>query len=208
MKNLKILLADDHPLLLKGLSDFLKEQGYNVVYSAADGLEAYNNIIKLAPDLAILDIRMPKLSGIEVLRKIKSARIKIKVILITMYNDKALFTEAQSLGATGLLLKENTLEEITSCITDVNNNKKYISKKIERHSYSNKNEQLSKMSTSEVKVLRLIAKDLTSREIADRLFISPKTIEKHRTNILKKLNISGKTNSLLLWVKQNEELFN
>ena len=206
MKDLRILIADDHPLLLKGLLDFLVEQELDVIYAANDGLDAFNNIVKLEPTLAILDVRMPKMTGIEVVRKIKNANIKTKTIIITMYNESSLFNEAVRLGVDGILLKENTLSEILQCLETIISGQKYISEKIRGHREKEGDSIISKMSTSEIKILRLIAKDLTSKEIADRLFISPKTIEKHRTNILKKLNISGKTNSLLLWVKQNEEL--
>ena len=205
-EKIKILIADDHPLLLRGLHDFLKSIGYRDISETNDGLEAYNTILKESPDLAILDIRMPKLSGIEVARLCRSNQIKTRIILITLHQEKELFDQAQQLGVAGYIFKQFTLVEIHDCLKEVIAGRHYFSPKLKQ--YFNFDQQsdplLSQLTPSEKKILRLIAKNHTTPQIAEMLFIAAKTVEKHRSNISKKLGLSGKTNSLLIWAKQNE----
>lgn len=210
MKNLRILIADDHPILSKGLESFLQEKRYNVVGTASDGNIAYNLIIKLKPDIAILDIKMPKMSGIEVAKKCKQYAIDTKIVLLTFYKDEALYFEAKDLNIYGYLLKEFALEEIEVCLRKVSMNERYFSKDILSRLNLKKesHEVLNNLTLTEQKVLTLISQDRTSKEIAEILFITLKTVEKHRANIRVKLNLEPKTHSLLIWVKENNHLFN
>ena len=209
-KSPKILIADDHPLLLRGLTDFLKSLGFDNIIEANDGLDAYNSILQQKPSLAILDIRMPKMSGIEVVRKCRTNKVEIKIILITLYQEKTLFDEAQNLGVHGYIFKQFALAEIEECLNKVLNNEPYFSPELKKYFNINSNQGniLENLTPSEIKILRLIAKNFTTPQIAETLFISNKTVEKHRSNIIKKLGITGKTNSLLLWAKQNERQLN
>ncbi len=203
---MKILIADDHPLLLRGLYDFLKSVGYQNIIDAKDGLEAYNSILKEEPDLAILDIRMPKLSGIEVARKCRTNHVKTRIILITLHQEKELFDQAYQLGVAGYIFKQFTLVEIHECVKEVSAGRQYFSPQLKEYFQFDRprHPHLDQLTPSERKILRLIAKNHTTPQIADMLFIAAKTVEKHRSNISKKLGLSGKTNSLLLWAKQNE----
>ena len=203
----KILIADDHPLLLRGLHDFLKSVGYHNILEVNDGLEAYNTILKEEPSLAILDIRMPKLSGIEVARKCRTNHVKTQIILITLHQEKELFDQAQKLGVAGYIFKQFTLVEIHDCIKEVLAGRRYFSPRLKQYFHFSKsnNPVLDQLTPSEKKILRLIAKNHTTPQIAKMLFIASKTVEKHRSNISKKLGLSGKTNSLLLWAKQHED---
>ena len=130
--NPKILIADDHPLLLRGLSDFLKSLGYHNIIEANDGLDAYNLILQENPFLAILDIRMPKLSGIEITRKCRTNRLKTKIVLITLHQEKSLFNEAKNLEVSGYLFKQFALVEMEECLKKVMYNQTYFSPELKK----------------------------------------------------------------------------
>jgi len=210
MKSNSIITADDHPLLLKGLNDFLIEKQYNIVGSATDGKKAFELIEQLSPEIAILDIQMPYFSGVEIAKKCGEKGLKTKVILMTFHKEASLYFEAKELHIYGYLLKDFAIEEIENCIASVLQNKPYFSKKIKELLDLNtpKNIDLQSLTPSERKILKFIAKDKTNKEIADVLFISPRTVEKHRSNIIQKLNLEPKTNSLLIWAKENQDKIN
>ena len=207
MKSKSIIIADDHPLLLKGLSDFLIEKGYNLIGRADNGREAFNLINKLKPDIAILDIQMPYMSGIEIAKKCDSNNIKTKIVLITFHKEKELYQQAKDLNIFGYILKEFALEEIENCIQTVSKGEPYFSPKIKELLAKNTvdDDALSMLTPSEKKILKLIAKDKTNKEIASLLFISYRTVEKHRSNIITKLKLEQKTNSLLIWAKDRQD---
>lgn len=202
-----IITADDHPLLLKGLNDFLLEKNYNLIGSGGNGRDAYNLIAKLTPDIAILDIQMPFMSGLEIARKCRSNNIETKIVLITLHKEKELYREAQELNIFGYILKEFALEEIENCIKTVSGGEPYFSPKIKSLLGEDKvdDDSLSLLTPSEKKILKLIAKDKTNKEIASMLFISYRTVEKHRSNIIAKLDLEPKTNSLLIWAKEHHD---
>jgi len=207
MKNQSIIIADDHPLLLKGLSNFLIEKGYNLVGSGVDGREAYNLIAKLEPDIAILDIQMPFMSGIEIARKCNTNHWRTKIVLITFHKEKDLYRQAKDLNIYGYILKEFALDEIENCIYTVSEGNSYFSPKIRELLDDPREEDdvLKLLTPSERKILKLIAKDKTNKEIAGMLFISHRTVEKHRSNIINKLELQHKTNSLLIWAKEHQD---
>lgn len=207
MKHRSIITADDHPLLLKGLNDFLLEKGYNIVGSGSNGREAYNLIMKLKPDIAILDIQMPFMSGLEIAKKCKTNGINTKIVLITIHKEKELYNKAQELNIFGYILKEFAIEEIENCIETVSEGEPYFSQKIKDMLNTNSadDEALNVLTPSEKKILKLIARDKTNKEIASLLFISYRTVEKHRSNIINKLNLEPKTNSLLSWAKEHHD---
>ena len=205
MKTKKIITADDHPLLLKGLNNFLIEKNYNIIGSGTNGKEALELIIKLKPDIAILDIQMPYMTGLEVAKECKINNIKTKIILITFHKEKILFQKANELNIFGYILKEFAIEEIENCIKSVSNDVPYFSPRIKDLLGINpyKDSYLDLLTPSEKKILKLIAKDKTNKDIASLLFISHRTVEKHRSNIIQKLKLEPKTNSLLIWAKDN-----
>ncbi len=204
MKNKTIITADDHPLLLKGLNDFLMEKKYNIIGSAVDGREAYNLIVQEKPDIAILDIQMPYMSGLEIAQQCKTNNLETKIILITFHKEKVLFQKAQKLNIFGYILKEFAIEEIENCLQTVATGKRYLSPKIEPLiTGSTGDDVIEKLTPSEKKIIKLIAQEKTNKEIASLLFISYRTVEKHRSNIISKLKLEHKPNSLLLWAKEN-----
>ncbi|MBQ4820601.1 response regulator transcription factor [Aquimarina sp. MMG016] len=210
MNRSTIFIADDHPLLLKGMHIFLTDKGFDVVDTSSDGLSAYNNIIRLKPEIALLDIQMPKLTGIEIARKCLQNKINTKIILLTLHKNEEFYFESKNLNVYGYLLKEFALEEIEHCLKKVSKNETYQGKDIQKLlnvSADSSSGILKKLTTTERKVLYLIAKNKTSKEIAAMLFVTIKTIEKHRANIRVKLGLEAKTHSLLIWVKENYKLF-
>jgi DNA-binding NarL/FixJ family response regulator len=200
-----IIIADDHPLLLKGLQDFLIEKNHTLIGSATDGKEAYKLIIKHEPDIAILDIRMPFMSGIEIAKLCKN-KIQTKIILITFERNSILYHQAKELNIYGYLLKEFALSEIENCLKSVLTDIPYFSPEIENYfSEKPKNLNIDILTPSEKRILKLIAENKTAKEIGDRFAISRRTVEKHKSNIIKKLNIDSHPNGLLIWVKENQD---
>ncbi|ARV11604.1 response regulator transcription factor [Gilvibacter sp. SZ-19] len=204
-KSLRIFIADDHPLILKGLSDYLKERDYNIVGSAGDGQLACQMILNCEPDVAILDIEMPGMTGLEIAKACEKNGLKTKVVIITLHKEPELFRNAKNLNIFGYILKELALEEIEICLSNIGEDQPYFSPTITRLLEQSQDcTLLDDLTPSEVKILRLIARDMTNKEIAHQLYISPRTVEKHRSNMISKLNLEPKTNSLLLWAKKHQ----
>lgn len=203
-----IIIADDHPLILKGLNDFLLEKKYNVLSSAVDGKEAFWLIKTLKPDIAILDIQMPFLTGLEIAKKCQELKYTTKIILITFEKDETIFNEAKSFQIYGYVLKEFALVEIENCIASVMENVPYFSPALREHlEVDEPPRELELLTPTEKEIIKLIAQNYTGVVIAKMLFISARTVEKHKSNIIKKFNLSHKQNSLLIWAKENQDYF-
>jgi len=201
-----IIIADDHPLILKGLNDFLKEKEYNLIGSAVNGKEAFDLIESQKPEIAILDIQMPFLTGLEIAKKCKDLELSTKIILITFEKDETIYKEAKSLGVFGYVLKEFALVEIENCIAAVLEGKSYFSLElIEYLEIVDAPEELDALTPTEKEVLRLIAQNKTAKEIGTIMFTSSRTVEKHKSHIIKKLDLEPKGGSLALYAKENEE---
>src|SRR5690606_16385543 len=201
-----IIIADDHPLVLKGLTDFLKEKEYNLIGSAADGKEAFDLIKSKLPEIAILDIQMPFLTGLEIAEKCKELSLPTKIILITFEKDETIYNQAKTLEIYGYVLKEFALVEIENCISAVLNGKSYFSPElIEFLEIVEPPKELQVLTPTEIEVLRLIALNKTAKEIGSILFISSRTVEKHKSHIIRKLDLESKAGSLALFAKENEE---
>lgn len=207
--NPTLIIADDHPLILKGLKDFLIEKDFNILASAKNGKEALTLIQAHVPDIALLDIKMPFLTGLDIAKKCKSAKLPTKIILITFEKDENIYNEAKALGVYGYILKEFALEEIESCITSVINDKPYFSPDLlEFIELRELPKYLDKLTNHEKNIAKLISNNKTGVEIAELLCISTRTVEKHKSNIIKKLKLQSKQNSLLIWAKENSEFLN
>ena len=206
--NTSIVIADDHPLMLRGLTDFLTSKGYNIIGSAEDGNAAYNLIVKLKPCIAILDIRMPYKTGLEIAEAVQKNNLPTKVILITFDKEEEVYDQAKAFNVYGYILKEFAIEEIETCIKSVVNNVPYFSEEIA--SYLNHNVQnekpkyLERLTKSELKIVKLISENKTSQHIADELSISVRTVDKHRSNIVAKLDLDNKPTSLSIWAGLNK----
>lgn len=201
-----IVIADDHPLILKGLSDYLLEKEFNILASAKNGKEAYTLIKAHKPDIAILDIQMPILTGLEVAEKCKDEGITTKIIFITFEKSEDIYNQAKALGIYGYILKEFAIEEIEVCIASMMENRSYFSPElIEYLEITQTPKELETLTDTEMKVLKLIAKNKTAKEIGSDLFISDRTVEKHKSHIRHKLNLASNANSIVLYAKEHEE---
>ncbi len=188
----KILLADDHPLILKGTKEFLNEIGFKNVLTSEDGLEAYKLVLKEKPEVLILDYNIPKLDGLELAKLFDKEGIEVKIILLTLQKNELILKEVgETIDA--YLLKEDALDKLKECIDSVNENEIYISSNIQNSSLNHlsSDDFMSKLTSSEIKILKQLAKNKTSQDIGDNLFISKRTVEKHRSNIIQKWKITS-----------------
>jgi DNA-binding NarL/FixJ family response regulator len=208
-----IIIADDHSITLLGMQNYLKDIGYNVIGTYKNGQTAYENAIQLKPDVLILDINMPIMNGLEVLKKIKKDAPEIKVIIYTMHNEKFIYEKAKNKGVNGYLLKDFALEEIAICLEKILDGKNWFSPRLVELTvegkYEKEVEYIALLTASEMKILELIARDFNTKNIANKLFISEKTVENHRSNIIKKLQLPNENNILSKFIYQQKilELF-
>ena len=196
---LKLLIADDHPFLLKGLTDSLQSIGYKNVSTVTNGAQALDAIMKESPEIAILDIEMPFLDGFEVISKAKELGTLTKFIILTSYKEKAFIIQAQKFSIQGYLLKDEDLKVIDNCIQEVQKGNQCYSQvfnKILDLEISPQLEKIKFLSPSERTIIRYIAQEKSSKEIADMLSISYRTVQKHRTNIIQKLDLAKGNDSL------------
>ena len=196
-----IVIADDHPLLLKGMFDELTFNGYNVIGKATNGSEALQLILDKTPDIAFLDIDMPFLSGLEVIKRAKDKNVKTKFIVLSFHKDQEYVTQSKTLQIDGYMLKENSFEELERCIKAVMAGNQYFSSSFVNQFIK----RLKNLSASEIIILKLVAKAQSNQEISKILFVSERTIEKHRSNIIKKLDLAKENNSLTNWALTNKE---
>jgi DNA-binding NarL/FixJ family response regulator len=210
---IQILLADDYPVVRKGLKSSLEEdKSLKVVAEAGDGQEALELIKKLRPQLAILDIDMPKLSGLAVAKEVNRLKLETKIIFLSFHNDSDIFRTVLELGGRGYLLKDSAMQEIVAAVQTVFAGQVYMSSAIALQLLKDGDSQNSPsedpltrdLTLSERRILKLIAEGLSSKEIGEELSIHYRTVENHRTNICRKLKIEG-ANALLRFAVQHKE---
>lgn len=194
----KIILADDHKILREGIKNLLNnEWSLEVIAEAKNGREAVGLVEENKPDIIIMDIGMPELNGIEATIKIKEQSPETKVIALSMHSDKQFITKMLKAGASGYLLKDCAVDDLVKAINSVMENNIFLSPKISGvlvnefiNASSNNNQTSStELSIREKEVLQLIAEGKSTREVAELLFISIKTVESHRKNIMVKLDL-------------------
>lgn len=204
-KDLKFVIADDHPLFLRGLADFLHQLGYDKITQSFNGADALQKIVDQNPHFAILDIQMPYLSGIEIAQKAASSCPDTRFIILSYHKDPYIFHMSRELNISAYILKEDALQELENCIQELLSEKSYFSKNVLSFSDSKlpPGNPSDRLTPAEKKVLKFIARDLTSKEIARDFGISVRTVEKHRSNIIEKLSLKGDPDSLRKWAKRN-----
>ena len=198
---ISIVIADDHGIVREGLRRLLEaEPDLRVCGEAADGREVLRQIASSKPDVVVLDITMPKLGGLETLDQIRSEHKQTKVVLLSVHSDPPFIQSAVSLGADGYVLKNGPASEIVTAIREVMNGGSYFSpavtKEIVQQPRAPKSESedpFSLLAGREREVLHLIADGLSAKEVAVELSISTKTVEAHRTSLMRKLNVRKAT---------------
>jgi DNA-binding NarL/FixJ family response regulator len=196
-----IVIADDHPVFRFGLRQIIEaEPGLDVVGEADQGETARDLIQKVRPAIAILDVAMPKLDGLALARALQKEQIPVKIILVTMYREEKLFKKALEAGVKGYVLKDSAASDIISCIKAVAAGQNYTSPELTTYlvnrigqvdAVREPRSGVETLTATELRVLALLAEYKTSKEIAQELFVSPRTVETHRNNICQKLGIHG-----------------
>jgi DNA-binding NarL/FixJ family response regulator len=209
-----VLIADDHPIFRTGLREVIAlDPRLSLLAEAGDGLEAWRLIKEAKPDVAVLDLDMPRLGGLQLARKVLEARLKVALIILTMYKERRVFNEAIEAGILGYVLKENAADDLLECIQSVLEGRAFISPSLssillERGTLAKglleEKPQLQTLTATERRILSHIGENLTSKEIADRIGISMHTVENHRANICRKLNLRG-SHSLLKFAFDNKQ---
>jgi len=190
---IKVLIVDDHQVVLDGLSRMLENtEVINLVGQAMNGPDALDFLLKNKVDVAIIDINLPGMDGIELCKNIFITHAGIRVLALTTYNEVSFITNIIKCGASGYLLKNTTGEELITAIKTAYSGEQYLSKEVRSTlisaSFGNKKESfIPKLTRREKEVLKLIMDEMTTREIAEKLFISVATVETHRLHLLNKL---------------------
>ncbi len=198
-KSITIFLADDHTVVRAGLRALLEsDEEISVVGEAENGHVAFESIMKLKPDIAILDISMPEMTGIEAALGLKKNNVKTKILFLSMYTDDEYVVSAINAGAHGYIVKQSASSSLVDAVKHVKSGRVYFSPEISNAVVSLQNEKgqirvtrsEDVLTHRELGVLKLLAEGLKNKEISERLFISTKTVEKHRENIRRKLGIN------------------
>ncbi len=196
-----VIIADDHEIVRKGLRGILEgEGGCRVVAEAADGLTAAQLVEKLKPQVLILDLNMPRLHGIEVLRQTRTTSAHTRVIVLSMHNDEPYVIESLRAGASAYILKGSESQEILQALKEVLGGRRFLSATLSEWAINalvakpaDDADPLQSLTQRERMVVQLAAEGHTNAEIAEKLFISPRTAETHRTNLLRKLGLQTQT---------------
>jgi len=194
------IIADDHEIVRRGLRSLLESHNCKLVAEAADGLAAAQAVEKLKPALLFLDLNMPRLHGLEVLKQVRTTSPNTRVIVLSMHNDEPYVIEALRAGASAYLLKGSESEEIAQALKEVMAGRRYLSAPLSEWAINalatrtaDTSDPLATLSPREREVLQLATEGYGNPEIAEKLFISPRTAETHRTNLMRKLGLQSQT---------------
>lgn len=208
-----LLLVDDHSLIRAGVRALVLDiPGYDVIGEASDGAQLLEMVEKLCPDIILLDISMKDIGGLEALRRLKAVRPQSKVLILSMHTDPSLIMQALESGAHGYLLKDTTANELEHALEALRNNERYLSPAIAHtvitqalsHARTNQPEhaQTHNLTARQLEILRLIVRGKSTREIANGLGLSIKTVETHRSQIMKRLQIYDVAGLVLFAVRE------
>jgi len=209
---IRVLICDDHALFRRGLVMVLEsEPGIEVVAEAEDGEDALARAEETVPDVVLMDVRMPKMSGIEATRAIADVVPSAKILMLTVSDEEEDLYEAVKAGATGYLLKEISIEEVANAIRAVTTGQSLISPSMASKLLSEFNNLAKqaqqkvlapKLTDRELQVLKLVAQGLSNREVAEQLFISENTVKNHVRNILEKLHLHSRMEAVVYAVRE------
>ncbi len=209
---IRVIIADDHVIMREGVAlilDNLPE--FEVVGQAVNGKQAVEMVEKLCPDIALLDISMPELNGIGAAKLIREIAPNTKILMLTMHDDEAIFFEALRVGASGYALKGSRPTDLIEAIKAIYNGDVYLSPPLTRKlvtSFLSKTDaqessRLDRLTSRETEVMQLLAQGLKNREVAERLVISPSTVQTHRTHIMEKLELNNRTELVRYAMRHN-----
>lgn len=201
MKKFKILIADDHSLIREGVKTLItRNKNITIVGEAANGNQAVELYEKLSPDLVILDISMPQKNGMEAAQEILATDENANIVMLSMYDDEDYISKCIELGVKGYVIKNESGNELEYAIQAVLNGKTYFSQQAHEVIFKKYTQRISKkketsslvsVTKREIEIIKLIAEGLTSQEMANKLFISPRTVETHRSNLMKKMGVKN-----------------
>lgn len=200
-----VLLADDHTVVRKGTREFLEEDpAIEVIAEAADGAEAWRLLAQRQPAVAVLDVRMPHINGIELTRRIKQAYPQIRVLILTAYDDDPYVFAALRAGADGFLLKTAPSNDLLRAVKELAAGKSFLDTEVAPKVIANLSSarQVEALSARELGVLRGVAKGWTNREIGQALSISDRTVQGHLANIFAKLQVGSRTEAVTVGLQQ------
>ena len=209
---IKVLIVDDHPLFRGGLRQVIAaDPRFELIGETGDGEAAWELILEKNPDVAVLDINLPGLTGLEVARQVHEKKLRTRVIILTMHKEEELINRALDFGVKGFVLKENAVEDILDAIVTAAAGEHYLSPSVSGYLVRRRNRAetlaahkpgLDDLTKAEGRILKFISENKTSRQIAAELFISVRTVEAHRANICTKLGLHG-SHRLLQFALEN-----
>ena len=214
-EKIKVYLADDHQMLIEGMKAVIKtNDDFEVVGFSLNGIQLIEQVLKAKADILVIDINMPEKDGIEVLKELSSIKTPFKVIVLSSYDDLKLVKEVINLGARGYLTKQSVGDSIIEALTEVYNGQEYFCKIMQdkilaSFSQNNNNDNLSEqlppvsLTDRELVIIKLIALEYSGKMISEKLFISTNTVETHRKNLLKKLNVKSSIGLVKYAIKNN-----
>jgi DNA-binding NarL/FixJ family response regulator len=197
------VIADDHPAMLTAIADTLEASGVDIVGRASDGMEALAQIGAQQPRVALVDVRMPRLSGIEVAQKAAVVAPNTSIVFYTAYGDRALLSEALDVGARGFVLKEAPLPDLVRAVERVAAGEAYVDPVLAGVLVSAQTDKIPSLTQREREVLRLLADGLANDEIGKRLFISPETVRTHLRKAMAKLEADTRTQAVAIALRQS-----
>ena len=206
-----VVLADDHEVVRRGVRSILEADGnFKVVAEVADGLSAVQTVEKLKPTLLFLDLSLPRLHGLEALRQVRTGSPQTKIIVLSMHHDEPYVIEALRAGAMAYILKGSESTEIAHAALEVIAGRRYLSAPLSERAIAaltsrtaDQSDPLAALTPREREVLLLAAEGVGTTEMAERLFISPRTAETHRTNLMQKLGLQSQTDLVRFAIRKN-----
>lgn len=205
MTSIRVLLADDHPIVRDGIRNMLADSiGIEVVGEAEDGEEAYQKVLDLTPDVLLLDMELPKISGVDLTRRLVEEGARVKILALSSYSDRGYISEMLALGASGYLIKDEVPKNILNAIRGVAQGEQgWVSREVAAilSQMAFQDQYSDDLTEREMEVLAHVVEGKTNREIAYDLEISEKTVEKHLNNIFEKLNVRSRVEAAVLAVQ-------
>jgi DNA-binding NarL/FixJ family response regulator len=208
--SVKIMIADDHSMVREGLKNLLELGGeIEVIAEAVNGRDCLDKLETYKPDVLLLDINMPKMNGLEVLKELKAKKSKVKVLVLTVHNETEYLMKAVDIGIDGYVLKDSDSTELKKAIFTIAKGEIYIQpnlipalnqKRIER---TEDEEKIESLTSRELEVLRLLAVGMYNKEVAEKLEISERTVKNHVSNIFKKLEVTDRTQAAVFAIRNN-----